>query len=109
MLAAVSMWALEDSEIQGGDYVDIASGGIQAFKPDAEPPALYLSQQDAIDSWFRSAWNYGFHNFKPTSRFKWVTKPELDRWVMTTQHSTGSHRQVETRFSVYSRIMVTHE
>lgn len=104
---SLKVWATEDPDLKTENFIDITSGGIQEVKRDSEPPALFLTQDDAIHHWIETCRDYCVKHMAPETRYKWVQAPVIDKWLMTATAGSGSHRVVSTRYTVYSRAMVS--
>jgi hypothetical protein len=85
---------------------DVCSGGIR--QKGGVHPALYASEEDAIDAWRRAAQALAedYHSDFSPLRFNWIEKPDLRRFQMTMADLKSQHRVVTDRFAVESRIAI---
>lgn len=88
-----------DAGIPATDVVDVCSGGIRL--KGGNLPALYAESKDAViefsEALSRAMWR--------GDRFRWIEKPTLQKYQMTRTDERGTHRLVEDRYAVESRIV----
>lgn len=86
------------SKEQTMDLFCVCSGGITNDKDIL--PALYSSQELAIDAWLESAI---FHAGYSRDKLEWIWKPELLEFQITIADRLQQQRLVANRFAVKSQ------
>lgn len=69
-------------------------------------PALYISEEMAVDTWFSTITAYIRANLSAGRILKWADKPELIRMNITMMNPRQMHRITNDRFTVRSRVVL---
>ncbi len=96
-----------DPELSKDNPITVLSGGIPKSGHMDDVPALFNTKEMAVKEWLRSV----FETINPdpfSPRFRFVDGPFMDVYHITVTDSHFSHRIVQERYSVNSKIVFKH-
>ena len=97
-----------DPEFSKDNPVTVMSGGVPKSGHMDDVPALFSTKDQAVQAWLQSI----FETIEPdpfSPRFRFVDGPHLDVYHITVTDSHHSHRIVQERYSVNSKVVFKHD
>lgn len=92
-----------NEKVPAENVIDLCSGGVR--KKGAPLPALYADQSAAIRSWYDALNEDLFEEIVVGGGHRWIERPKIEKYQITMMDARGTHRLVDDRYTVESRIV----